>query len=437
MALTYETPHLFAPEVAHGILRQELEKKRATDSRQTFLGQRDNGSIQFVKLPYEQETVNQVIELAQSFHSYSQVVVIGVGGSDLGVRAAFEALCHPYWNIGVQFRGDWPELYFAGDSTDPEVLSHLLDILRPEQVLIVMISKSGKTIEQMSSFLVLYDRLITELGQEQADRQVITITDPAGGTLREMTNQYGWASLAHHETGGRFSVLSTVGLFPLALVGVDVQMLIQGARDLDQRERKGSFTGPFDYAHQHVVGYENGLTQNVLFAYKNSLSEFGRWYRQLWAESLGKRFTIGGKEVFTGMTPTACIGPRDQHSQVQLYVEGPADKLFTFLTVSQSDRDVCIPAKLPENDFVKQFANLSLNHILHAEYIGTAAALAEAGRPSVHLEIEKLDAYHLGALFYFFELATAYAGVMLDIDPFNQPGVERGKVLMYEHLHDK
>lgn len=436
--ITYSSPHIRVKEVAGGFSPQELEQHQPDLERvyAAIQEQKKHDKLGFVSLLSDEDAVQRVVELAEKFRRDIQsVIVIGIGGSDLGARAAFMALTHPYHNIDPAQRRGLPQLFFVGDTTDPQPLLAVTEVVDWRSTLIVMISKSGNTIEQMSAFVYLRDQMGAAVGVDGAKQRIVAITDAEKGTLRELVNQEGYASLVIPDAaGGRFSVLSAVGLFPLALAGVDVRELLRGAKDLEEADN-AAVSDAATYAYHHWLAYTlRDQSINVLFSYVYQLGEFGRWYRQLWAESLGKKENREGESVHTGPTPIACVGPTDQHSQVQLYMEGPNDKLFTFLRSREAERDIILPKAFPNVEGVAYLAGHSLHKILQAEQEATMEALASAGRPSVLLEIERLDAYHLGQLFYFFELATAYAGEFWNVNAYDQPGVELGKQLMYRKL---
>jgi len=426
--LNYQPNHLFFDKLNQS---DEAALKAAYDKVQA---EKKAGNLGFATLPFDEDGLQKIQALADEMKGkFESVVVIGIGGSDLGARAAFRALRSPYYNADKKLRGNWPQLFFTGDTTDPEALSQVAEVVDWSKTLIVMISKSGNTIEQMSSFVYFRQQLVNAVGEEQSRSCIVTITDPTTGTLRELTNEEGYKNLVHPAVGGRFSVLCAVGLFPLALVGIDIQALCKGAADLDATEGGEPSTAAL-YAYHQFLAYQKGQHISVMFPYVYGLREFGFWFRQIWAESLGKKVNKSGEEVHVGPTPIAAVGPTDQHSQVQLYMEGPHDKIMTFIRASHSNHDITLPEAFPAKEGVKYLAGISMQTIITAEQEATAQALAQENRPSVLIEIEKVDEYNLGQLFYFFELATAYAGELFDINAYDQPGVELGKQLMYKKL---
>ncbi|MDP6963888.1 MAG: thrombospondin type 3 repeat-containing protein [Planctomycetota bacterium] len=256
-------------------------------------------------------------------------------------------------------------------------------------------------------------------------------TDPNGGHFRKICDEFGFASLPVPEgVGGRFSVLSPVGLFTSEMAGLDTESMLAGAARVDKNlQQCAAEDDPaLWYALVHVLYSELGLDKHVHFAYGHRLRLLADWYCQLWAESLGKRHDLDGNEVNTGPTPLKAVGPTDQHSQSQLYVEGPDDKVYTMLKINKFRHQVELGAAFTQSAAFAHLENRSLGDLMEQERRGTEVALRERGRPVCVLEMCSMDAFHLGQYFMFFEIATAYAGGIMGIDPYNQPGVEAGKV---------
>jgi glucose-6-phosphate isomerase len=304
----------------------------------------------------------------------------------------------------------------------------------PRRVLVNVISKSGGTAETMAQYLVVRQWLEDALGGA-ASRHVVFTTDPTRGALRELATREGVATLeVPPDVGGRFSVLSPVGLLPAALVGIDVNGLLSGARQAIQAAEADELArNPAAlYAALHwAADTDLDARIDVLMPYTDRLREFAEWYRQLWAESLGKRASRGGEVVHRGPTPVGAVGATDQHSQVQLFMEGPYDKVITFVVVDELGADLRIP---PRPDLPPDLAYLpghSLGGLLRAEYEATSAALAQMGRMSCTLRLPDLSPAAMGEAIMFLQVATGYAGVWYGVDPFDQPGVELGKKLTF------
>lgn len=411
----------------------EQEAENFSEKYSKIRTQKESSELGFCKLPYQsEEDLRELKELAQAVREeFKNVVVIGIGGSDLGARAVHRALNHQFYNLKQE-----PRLFFLGDTTDPVAITEVLDVVTLSETAFIVISKSGNTIEQMSTFVLVRDLLIKEVGEKAKDH-IIILTDKDKGTLREIIQREGYRSLVvPADVGGRFSVLSSVGLFPLAVVGIDIDGLLQGAREMDEYDSHNSARDNIMsiYAMLQMRAYKTGQPISVLMPYSYGLREFGFWFRQLWAESLGKKVDLDGNVVHVGPTPIAAVGPTDQHSQVQLYMEGPADKIFTFITVKEPAVNMTLPGSFSDLEGVAYLEGHDFGEILAAEQTSTAQALTEQDRPNCQIEIDRLDAHSLGALIYFFEMATTYAGAILDIHTFDQPGVEIGKQYMYRIL---
>ncbi|CAN5122839.1 glucose-6-phosphate isomerase [soil metagenome] len=409
--------------------------ERETAAYQTVQRQITAGKLGFAKLPYA--STSEIQALADHVAAeVASVIVIGIGGSDLGTRAVQRMLNHQYYNFAAEYRNGRPQLFFAGDTTDPVPLQEIMDVVDLSKTTLVMVSKSGNTLEQMATFILLRDRVIAAVGSETAKQRIITVTDPETGLLRKITDQEGYRSLSvPQDVGGRFSVLSAVGLFPLAIAGIAIDDLLAGAREIAEMDESSQAASlPLQFATHQYLAFTQGMPMSVLFAYTYSMREFGLWYRQIWAESLGKKLSRSGKEVCTGPTPIAAVGPTDQHSQVQLYIEGPKDKIITFVTVEESFVDLELPRAFETIPSISYLGGKHMKEVVQHEALATAKALHLEGRPSVSLSVTKLDAHHVGMLLYFFELATAYGGEFWDVNAYDQPGVEHAKILMNEAM---
>jgi glucose-6-phosphate isomerase len=324
------------------------------------------------------------------------------------------------------------------ENVDPTSIAAALERIDPRRVLVNVISKSGGTAETMAQYLVVRAWLEKALGAA-AHRHLVFTTDPARGALRELAQREHVATLdVPADVGGRFSVLSPVGLLPAALVGIDVDALLRGAGRVIERSQVDELlmnpAGLYG-ALLWAADTQLGAHIHVLMPYTDRLRDFAEWYRQLWAESLGKRSDREGRVVHTGPTPVAAIGATDQHSQVQLFMEGPFDKVITFVTVSDFGVDLPIPGdaqELPSD--LGYLAGHTMGELLRAEHEATADALAQMGRPSCTLQLSDLSPETMGEAIMFFQVATGYAGVWYGIDPFDQPGVELGKRLTYASM---
>lgn len=375
-------------------------------------------SIGFKALPFEYENLKQSFDLvSQMSATFEYIVVIGIGGSDLGTRAIVEALKNKVTK----------KILFGGDTTDPDAISELLAQIDLKSTLFLVVSKSGNTIEQGSLFVYLRDLVSTQLGKTEVTKHFVFLTDPVQGTLKALSRREGYQTIdIPSEVGGRFSVLSSVGMIPAHLAGLDVKAFLDGAK-----EAHDNYDLAFQYALALFCFYKNDKHIDVLMPYKSSLEGFAKWYRQLFAESLGKKLNMQGIDVFEGITPVAALGPVDQHSQLQLYNEGPNNKVITFIYVEKPIKDIALPANFESLEEYKFLKGRSFNELLKLELETTAYALTKNKRPNMTISIPELNEFYLGQLFYFFQITVTYLGFMMNVDPFNQPGVELSKNAMY------
>lgn len=424
----------------HGLPRRRLDElaRRFGTVQGEVRSRRAAGEYGFYGLAAQDRTVRQITAFAQGVgQAYDHVLVLGIGGSALGTRALLGALRPPAWNeLDDEAREFFPRLTLL-DNVDPTSVAAALRRIDPRRVLVNVISKSGGTAETLAQYLVVRRWLDEALGGA-ASRHLVFTTDPARGALRELAAREAIATLdVPPEVGGRFSVLSPVGLLPAALVGIDVEALVAGAaRAVATAEADDLLRNPAAlYAALHwAADAQAGARIHVLMPYSDRLREVGEWFRQLWAESLGKRVDREGRVVHAGPTPVASVGATDQHSQVQLFMEGPFDKVVTFLTVQNPGEDVPVPRADGMPEEVACLGGTTLGGLLAAEYAATSAALSRVGRMNCTLELPDLAPATLGEMLMFFQLATGYAGGWYGVNPFDQPGVELGKRLTFGAL---
>ena len=366
---------------------------------------------------------------------FDALVVIGIGGSALGVTALATALLPFYYNeLDDAARGHRPRLYVL-DNVDPDETAALLGRLDLKRTLFNVISKSGTTGESMAGYLLVEQRLSALLGREALKEHLVFTTDPSGGALRQIGDSLGVPMFdIPAGVGGRFSVLSPVGLLPAALTGMDIPSLLKGAEDMAAwvTDSKGWDNPACVFAgiqYLHNTAFDRRVS--VMMPYSARLRDVADWYRQLWAESLGKAVDRQGRMVNVGPLPVKSLGVTDQHSQLQLYAEGPDDKVITFLGVGEFDNTVTIPAPGAEASSLAYLGGHTIGELMWAEQKGTAWALARKGRPSITVTLPRVDAYNVGGLLYLLEMATAISGELYDVDAFDQPGVELSKQATY------
>lgn len=438
MSITLDYNNMLAPRLGgRGIDPAKLDAlaDRFRAAHEDTSRRRDGGELGFFALADGGETVDAIQQFAEGAgQAFSNVVVLGIGGSALGTTAMRTALKHPLWNeLDDEAREFYPRLYVL-DNVDPATFGAFLDHLDIRRTLFNVVSKSGGTAETMSQFLVIRERLRAELG-DGFTRHLLLTTDPEKGVLRALAREEDIATLpVPPNVGGRFSVLSAVGLLPAAMVGIDIRELLAGAREMVERcatpELRQNPAGLFA-ALQYLAATELNANVHVMMPYSDRLRDVADWFRQLWAESLGKQRTRGGDEVFAGPTPVKALGATDQHSQVQLYVEGPFDKTITFLSEREGGDDVAIPSAYPQHAELAYLGGHSMGELLRTELLATEAALTQRGRMNMTIEVPRVDARSLGGLFMLLQIATVYAGHFYGIDPMDQPGVELGKQLTY------
>lgn len=399
---------------------------------------RSAGEYGFLGLGLQDDLAHQIEAWAGRVRDrFDHLVVLGIGGSALGAKAILSALKGAAWNEWSADRRDGLPTLTVLENVDPVTVLGALDRLDPRRTLVNVISKSGGTAETLAQYLVVRDWLEQALGPASREHLVIT-TDPVKGALRALAASDGITAFdVPPEVGGRFSVLTAVGLVPAALLGVDIVELLAGAQDaIDESASRDLALNPAARwaALQWQAHATRAANVHVLMPYSDRLREFAEWYRQLWAESLGKRVDRHGTEVFRGPTPVGAVGATDQHSQVQLFIEGPFDKTITFVRILDTIDMLPIPERSGAGPEMSYLSGKTLGALLDAEFLATREALRSQGRMSSTLEIDTLDARTLGRLFMFFQLATGYAGIWYDVDPFDQPGVELGKILTFRAM---
>jgi glucose-6-phosphate isomerase len=411
-----------------------IAPRRFSAAKSGFDELRKSGAVGFVDLASDKSLLDQVTRfVAAARGKYSDVVILGIGGSALGPIALRTALRPSGWNmLDQKKRGGFPRLHVL-DNVDPETIAALLERLDLARTLFIVTSKSGGTAETMAQFVIVHDRITSS--KLDIAKQAVFVTDPKQGALRPLAERLGVPALdIPPSVGGRFSVLTPVGTLPAALIGIDVKQLLEGAREMARRcETTDLATNPAGvYAMlQWLADTQLHKSIAVFMPYSDPLRDFAAWFVQLWAESLGKKRKDG---TSVGSTPIAALGATDQHAQVQLFMEGPADKTVTFVAVKQRAADVKIPDGFPDVKELGYLAGHSLAELIDIEQRATAGALAARGRPNMTIQLDRVDAAHVGELMMFLEIATAYAGQLYGIDAFNQPGVELGKQFAYALL---
>ena len=418
-----------------GLSTEDIDRERGQvlEVHHSLEEARRSGRMGFMELPHRRDGLGASLDQARRVRDMcDNLVVLGIGGSALGTTAVHRALNSALHNLLPRERRTGPRL-FVCDNVDPRTVAELLEYLDPRETVVNVVSKSGGTAETLAQFLAVYGWMRERLGPEGARRRVVVTTDPARGFLRRLARQEGFAALdVPPNVGGRYSVLTPVGLFPLAVVGVDVEALLDGAAHMDAYAgRPEIWENPaYLFGLIHVLMYRRGRTVHVMMPYSDALRDVADWFRQLWAESLGKAQDLSGQPVHVGPTPVKAVGTTDQHSQLQLYMEGPQDKLITFIEVEAPAPEMDLPPLYPDEE-VAYLGGKTLGQLLLAEKRATEAALTESGRPNLTLSVPVVTAHTVGQLLYLLEVATVFAGGLLGVNPLDQPGVELGKRLTF------
>ena len=407
---------------SHGVKQSEIDKaQKAHDAAyKEVIENSGKGWQEWTDTPLiDKAEIDELNAFGKSVRDKaSSFVVLGIGGSALGPICVFNALLHLHHNELPKEMRKAPKLYVE-DNIDPERMAALLDVIDIKTSYFNVITKSGETSETLSQFIILYNLLKKAVGEKAAKEHIFVTTTVGKGALYAVAQKEGFKVFGIPAgVGGRFSVLSNVGLVPFAVMGVDIESMLYGARAMRTAcERPDIKSNPaLMTAFLQVKSMQAGKNISVMMPYADGLKTMADFYCQIWAESLGN----------VGQTPAKSLGVTDQHSQVQLYTEGPYDKVVTFIGVESFGDSVDIPADETADigDFLKGH---TLNELITAERKSTEFALTKAGRSNFTILMPEVNAETIGELLMYFMYETAFAGAYLDIDTFNQPGVEEGK----------
>ena len=356
-------------------------------------------------------------------------VVVGIGGSYLGARAVIEALQHHF----APLSGEKPLVVYAGHNMSEDYLSELLGILDKKDYSLAVISKSGTTTEPAIAFRILKQHIINKYGEQEAASRIIAITDKARGALKQLANVKGYKTyIVPDDVGGRFSVLTPVGLLPIAMAGIDIRELVKGAIEIEKLCKSNpTLNGNFvsEYAVVRHILYGMGKTNEIMVNYEPRLVYFSEWWKQLYGESHGKN----GKGIF----PASVTFSTDLHSMGQYIQDGIRNLFETVISVENSDHELRIPLESEDLDQLNYIAGKRISEVNHKAELGTMLAHEDGGVPVMRIVIPEISAYVLGQLIYFFEMACALSGYMLEVNPFDQPGVEAYKKNMFALLGKK
>ena len=411
-----------------GVGRDDIDAlaPRTAEISRSLKARRAAGDLAFYDLPHHKSAAAAAKALAEDVRRESDtLVVLGIGGSALGAQTIVSAL-EPSRQVVI------------ADNVDPHRFGKLLDAVDLDRTTFNVISKSGDTTETLAQFLIARDLLLRHCGAVDYARRVVITTDADAGALRQVVHDEGFRSLAVPAgVGSRFSVLSAAGLFPAAVAGHRIEDLLAGAAWMDTRcqaptlwENPAHLLGTLLYLadtrqQQRIV---------VLMPYSDRLCGLSAWFAQLWAESLGKAETVDGSPAHSGQTPVRAVGATDQHSLLQLFTEGPADKVIIMVRVEDHGRELPIPEAYADLDAFAYLGGVGLGQLLNLEQRATELALARQQRPVLTLTVPQINEFTLGQLFFLFEAAAVFAGALYRIDPFDQPGVQYTKALAFGQM---
>lgn len=436
VSITYDYNNAMAKVVGsrHGLterMLRELEPRAGeVDRALAARRKRDVGFYDLADVRRRARELDSIAGLGEKIaRRFANFVVLGIGGSALGPACVQRALGHLHHNLLEPAEREKRPRIFVLDNIDPEFLAEILDVADPAETCFNVITKSGSTPETISQFMACYEKVEARVGERRARNHFVITTSRDRGPLRLVAGQMGMRCLWIPENvGGRYSELTPVGLLPAAVAGLDIHGMVAGAQAVARSCRSAErFKNPayLNGAIHYLADQYRGKTISVMMPYSEALRDVADWYRQLWAESLGKRRGTPPYEVCVGQTPVRALGTTDQHSQIQLYVDGPNDKIITFLEVERFRRRFAVSKRL--NKLMPEFKWLTgrdITDLFRAEMEGTEFALARAERPSVKITLGRLDAEHIGGLLFFFMVQTAFTGGLYGIDAFDQPGVE-------------
>ncbi|MCR5686657.1 MAG: glucose-6-phosphate isomerase [Lachnospiraceae bacterium] len=391
-----------------------------------------NDFLGWIDLPvdYDKEEFDRILKAAEKIKNDSEVLlVIGIGGSYLGARAAIEFLRHSFYNIIPKELRKTPEIYFVGNSISSTYIKHLMDVIGDRDFSINMISKSGTTTEPAIAFRVFKEMLEKKYGKEEAAKRIYATTDKAKGSLKNLANEEGYESfVVPDDVGGRFSVLTAVGLLPIAVSGADIDKLMEGARDARER----ALTAPFEendalqYAAVRNILLRKGKQIEIMANYEPSVHFISEWWKQLYGESEGKDQK--------GIYPASVDLTTDLHSMGQFIQDGSRNMFETVINIETSRETITIEKESVDLDGLNYLAGKTVDFVNKSAMNGTILAHTDGNVPNTVVNVPEVNEYYLGQLFYFFEFACGVSGYTLGVNPFNQPGVESYKKNMFALL---
>ena len=409
----------------------ELELKNYKEEFETYKNLILSRKQGFLDLPNQPKNIQKIIQWTEeNQNNYEYIVLLGIGGSMLGPQTILQTLDTPLARKNRGFKKNIT--VFCIDNSDPFLIQETLEQIQLEKTLFLVQTKSGGTPETLSQYFFFRD--LIEKSNLPVNKHFVFVTDPEKGYLRQVTNQENIPSFEIPENvGGRFSVLSSVGLLVSCLVGLDIESMLQGALNAKKEFFESQNQSAFELALTQFLLNKKGKNITVLMPYSSRFRKLADWYTQLLSESIGKEYDLKGQRKQTGITPVAALGATDQHSQAQLFKEGPDDKLIIFMEIEKDEVEVTIPEIKTEQDF-EYLKNQTFNKLIKAQLKGTQQSFTESNKPNLKISVSEVSEYVLGEIFMFLELSVAFLGELYEIDTFNQPGVERSKIITKEIL---
>ena len=390
-----------------------------------------NDFLGWVSLPSEidEALLSDIEKTAAELRKKSEIfVVVGIGGSYLGARAVIEALQNHF----APLTGEKPLVVYAGHNMSEDYLTDLMAILDKKDYSLAVISKSGTTTEPAIAFRILKQHIIQKYGEREAASRIVAITDKAKGALKQLANVKGYKTyIVPDDVGGRFSVLTPVGLLPIAVAGIDIRKLVAGAIEMEKlcKTQPNKENPVSQYAVVRHALYQKGLTNEIMVNYEPRLVYFSEWWKQLYGESHGKQHK--------GIFPASVTFSTDLHSMGQYIQDGLRNLFETVISVENSNHELRIPTEADDLDQLNYIAGKRISEVNHKAELGTVLAHEDGGVPNLRIVIPEISAYVLGQLIYFFEMACALSGYLLEVNPFDQPGVEAYKKNMFALLGKK
>lgn len=426
MAVKLNTKYLDGMISDHELEGVKSQITAAHNLIETRSGQ-GNDFLGWVDLPvdYDKEEFARIKSAAEKIKQKADIlIVIGIGGSYLGARAAIELLKSPFYN---NMKKDTPDIYYVGNSISPTYLNEVLSICEGKDICVNVISKSGTTTEPALAFRIFKKLVEDKYGKEEAKERIFATTDKARGTLKELSDKEGYETFTiADDIGGRFSVLTAVGLLPIAVAGCDIDKIMQGAAAAREKYSKDDGNDCYKYAALRNILYRKGKSVEMLVSYDPSFTMMAEWFKQLYGESEGK----DNKGIF----PSSATFSTDLHSLGQFIQDGSRVMFETVVDIKNPKQDLFIDEDEQNLDGLNFLSNQNMSVVNRKAFEGTVLAHTEGGVPNIVIEVDALDEENFGELVYFFEKACAISGYMLGVNPFNQPGVESYKKNMFALL---